>query len=157
MSRKNNLDERQEQALLRIEHNGCWLAFWGLLIAMAVQMIMNGAEQSYTVAGEWVVFMVLAIYMVGACLKNGIWDRRLKPNTTTNLVVSLIAGVATGVFNAIMIVCKYPDKPVASIAAGIFMSVFVFVPCFVLLQISVKILKKKQQKLEEEPDDDKLE
>ncbi|MDD7312724.1 MAG: hypothetical protein PUH78_09820 [Clostridia bacterium] len=28
---KNNLDERQEQTLLRIERNGCWFAFWALL------------------------------------------------------------------------------------------------------------------------------
>ena len=34
---KSNLDERQEQRLLRIERNGCWLAFWGLLVAMGVQ------------------------------------------------------------------------------------------------------------------------
>ena len=37
MKRKNNLDEMQEQELLKIEHNGCWLAFWGLLISMIVQ------------------------------------------------------------------------------------------------------------------------
>lgn len=36
--KKNNLDEMQEQELLKIEHNGCWLAFWGLLAVMAVQM-----------------------------------------------------------------------------------------------------------------------
>ena len=33
--KKNNLDEMQEQELLKIEHNGCWLAFWGLLAVMA--------------------------------------------------------------------------------------------------------------------------
>lgn len=26
---KTNLDERQELKLLKIEHNGCLLAFWG--------------------------------------------------------------------------------------------------------------------------------
>ena len=39
--KKNNLDEMQEQALLKIEHNGCWLAFWGLLAVMAIQMVMG--------------------------------------------------------------------------------------------------------------------
>lgn len=28
---KSNLDERQELKLLKIEHNGCWFAFWGLV------------------------------------------------------------------------------------------------------------------------------
>ena len=32
--RKNNLDERQEQALLYIESQGFWLAWGGLLLAM---------------------------------------------------------------------------------------------------------------------------
>ena len=27
---KSNLDELQELKLLKIEHNGCWLAFWGI-------------------------------------------------------------------------------------------------------------------------------
>ena len=27
---KSNLDERQELKLLKIEHNGCWIAFWGI-------------------------------------------------------------------------------------------------------------------------------
>ena len=29
--KKSNLDEMQEQELLKVEHNGCWIAFWGLL------------------------------------------------------------------------------------------------------------------------------
>ena len=32
--KKNNLDERQEQIMLKIEHNGFWIAFWMLLAAM---------------------------------------------------------------------------------------------------------------------------
>ena len=28
---KNKLDEMQELKMLKIEHNGCWFAFWGLL------------------------------------------------------------------------------------------------------------------------------
>ena len=53
--KKNNLDEMQEQELLKIEHNGCWLAFWGLLAVMAVQMMMRvpGSQM----LGEWIVFM----------------------------------------------------------------------------------------------------
>ena len=36
--KKNNLDEMQEQELLKIEHNGCWLAFWGMLAVMAIMI-----------------------------------------------------------------------------------------------------------------------
>ena len=41
---KNNLDERQELKLLKIEHNGCWFAFWGLLIAIAIQLVAGSME-----------------------------------------------------------------------------------------------------------------
>ena len=37
---KSNLDEMQEQKLLRIEHNGFWIGFWGLVLAMAVQIAL---------------------------------------------------------------------------------------------------------------------
>ena len=59
---KSNLDERQELKLLKIEHNGCWIAFWGLLIVMAIQMIV-GNDSIKNLAGEWVVFMSLALYL----------------------------------------------------------------------------------------------
>ena len=59
---KSNLDERQELKLLKIEHNGCWIAFWGLLIVMAIQMIV-GNDSIKNLAGEWAVFMSLAFYL----------------------------------------------------------------------------------------------
>ena len=93
--KKSNLDEMQEQALLKIEHNGCWLAFWGLLAAMALQMVMRVPGRQ--MLGEWIVFMALSLYIVIACLRKGIWDRHLKANRKTNLIVSLLAAVATGI------------------------------------------------------------
>ena len=91
--KKSNLDEMQEQALLKIEHNGCWLAFWGLLAAIALQMVMRVPGRQ--MLGEWIVFMSLSLYIVIACLRKGIWDRHLKANRKTNLIVSLLAAVAT--------------------------------------------------------------
>ena len=41
---KSNLDEMQEAKLLQIEHKGCWLAFWGLLAAMIVELFVFGVE-----------------------------------------------------------------------------------------------------------------
>ena len=43
---KSNLDELQELKLLKIEHNGCWLAFWGLLAVILTQIaIGNDSKQ----------------------------------------------------------------------------------------------------------------
>ena len=54
--KKSNLDEMQEQELLKVEHNGCWIAFWGLLAAIIIQSILFGsqghADQRYSAAAR---------------------------------------------------------------------------------------------------------
>ena len=144
--KKNNLDEMQEQELLKIEHNGCWLAFWGLLAVMVIQMVMGvpGAQM----LGEWIVFMVLALYIVIACLRKGIWDRHLKANRKTNLIISLLAGAAAGIL--ITVSNPYLSEPldyvlVAGISGG-----FTFVLCFIALSLSTKLYKKRREKLDQE-------
>lgn len=42
--KKSNLDEMQEQELLKVEYNGCWIAFWGLLAAIIIQSILLEAK-----------------------------------------------------------------------------------------------------------------
>ena len=153
MKRKSNLDEMQEMELLKIEHNGCWLAFWGLLAAMVIQSFINGTIDFRPVAGEWIVFMVLALYLGIACARKGIWDRHLKMNVKTNAVCSAAAGLALGAFNAVMIYRTHPTKPVGSVAAGIFIAGLCFFICFGVLTISMKQTRKRQAKMEEEPED----
>lgn len=147
---KSNLDERQEQRLLRIERNGCWLAFWGLLVAMGVQMVMSKGEDVGRVAGEWIVFMVLACYMVWACMKEGIWDRRMKPDWKTNLIASLLAGVAMAVFFYLITDWEVEQKVWTAIVS-FFMT---FVSCYILLMISALVYKKRVEKLELEGDEE---
>ena len=144
--KKNNLDEMQEQELLKIEHNGCWLAFWGLLVVMAVQMVMRVPGRQ--MLGEWIVFMALSLYIAIACLRKGIWDRRLKANRKTNLIVSLLAAVATGIL--VTLSNPYLSEPldyvlVAGISGG-----FTFLLCFAALSISMKLYKKRREKLDQE-------
>ena len=143
--KKNNLDERQEQTLLKIEHNGCWFAFWGLLAAILIQTVFINADYK-SVAGEWIVFMILCIYIAVACLKNGIWDRSLKPNTSTNFIVSLIAGILFGAFTAFKVYHDFPDKIMGCISAGVFSGVMVFALCFICLLLAAGALKKRQEK-----------
>ena len=119
--KKNKLDERQEQALLKIEHNGCWLAFWGLLIAIFVQVIIYGYDFKQ-IAGEWIVFMVLCLYISTSCMKQGIWDRRLEPNPKTNLLLSAGAAVVFGGLMFITILKNFPDKPVGAASAALFIA-----------------------------------
>ena len=64
---KSNLDELQELKLLKIEHNGCWLAFWGLLAVILTQIAI-GNDSKQDLSGEWIVFMCLAAYLTIGCL-----------------------------------------------------------------------------------------
>ena len=152
-AKNNNLDERQEQILLKIEHIGCWLAFWGLLAAILVQEVMYPGELR-AIAGEWIVFMVLCIYILAGCLKNGIWDRRLKPNFRTNLLASFVAAVVVGLFSIAVGLRKMenPDPKgillICAIAAG-----FTFAACLIGLSAAAVATKRKQKQLEEEPEE----
>ena len=142
----------QEQELLKIEHNGCWLAFWGLLIAMIIQSFAFGSMDFRTLSGEWIVFMLLALYLAFACVRRGIWDRKLAMNTKTNLIISAVAGIATGIFNAI-IVFKNFHIPMGTAIAAVITAVITFVICFVILTVMMKQTQKRKAAMEAEPED----
>lgn len=152
---KNNLDERQEQMLLKIECWGCWLAFWGLLAAMFIQMIIDRDGIRY-ILGEWIVFMTLAFYLLISCMRNGIWDRHLKPNKKTNMIGSLLAGVVTGVLYFLI----YRNRGAETgdcLWFALFMAVITFVLCFAALEISAIVYKKRLDRIEnqEEPEEER--
>ncbi len=153
--RKNNLDEMQEQKLLKIERNGVWFAFWSLLAAILVQTVVGIGQENllYSIAGEWIVFMCLAVYMGVSCIRNGIWDRHLKPNMKTNAAVSLITGAACGIVFFFATYFRY-DVLTGSIATGFFMFILVFVLAFLALSVSASLYKKRTARLESESDDD---
>ncbi|MCI6227472.1 MAG: hypothetical protein MR762_00230 [Clostridiales bacterium] len=144
--KKSNLDEMQEQALLKIEHNGCWLAFWGLLAAMALQMVMRVPGRQ--MLGEWIVFMALSLYIVIACLRKGIWDRHLKANRKTNLIVSLLAAVATGIF--VILSNPYLSEPLDYVLVAGLTGGFTFVLCFAALSVCTKLYRNRRNKLDKE-------
>ena len=149
---KNNLDEMQEQELLKIEHNGCWLAFWLLLAAMIIQSIAFGSMDFKTIAGEWIVFMILAVYLAIACGRKGIWDRRIPMNTKSNLIVSLIAAAVMGILNAVMIFKNF-HKPVGTAAAALITAAITFALCFAALTVTMKETEKRKAAMEAEPAD----
>ena len=145
--KKSNLDEMQEQALLKIEHNGCCLAFWGLLAAMGIQMLLKVPGKA--MLGEWIVFMALCVYLLAACLRQGIWDRHLKANPKTNLVVSAVACVAVSIFFGVLFrenASELLDYLLISAIPGI----TVFILCFALMTVCSALYKKRREKLDQE-------
>lgn len=151
MFKNNKLDEMQEQMLLKIEHNGCWGAIWGLLAAMAVQMLL-GAEPR-AMAGEWLVFMALALYIGVACMRAGIWDRRLSNNWKVNMAISLIAALCVGLFQLGFSYLRY-HKPVGSLWGAVISTGITFALCFAAVSIAGRITKKRQAALNLEPEEE---
>lgn len=147
---KSNLDEMQEQKLLQIEHRGCWLAFWGLFIAIYAQLAM-GNKGFEAIGGESIVMLILGAYMLIACIRNGIWDRTLKPNHKTNLTISLITGLAVGGFWFITSYLNY-HMFWGSVATFIFMFIFISLLIFACLSLTSAIYKRKKKHLDEQAD-----
>ena len=140
---KNNLDEMQEQKLLKLESRGFWLIWWALLAAMAVQLLVCGAEAQRHLLGEWAVFMVASVYMVAACIRQGLWDRKLKPNLRTNLLLSLLTGVAMAVFG--LFAFDYWNW-VSALLTGVVTALLVFGG----LQLGVWVVSLRRKELDKE-------
>ena len=149
---KNNLDERQEQALLRSESKGYWLAYWLLLIVIMAQMVLQPIgllDEVPAMLPEWIVFMVLCAYMVVRCRRDNVWDRRLKPDFKTNLLLSLLAGAVVAVLCFLMIYLSQREV-IGSLIAAAFGFVFTTVICLVIMSILAASYKKKRAALEQE-------
>ena len=146
---RNNLDEMQEQKLLRIEHNGCWLAFWGMLAALMIQSALFAGDFRI-IAGEWIVFMVLAVYLCGACMRSGIWSRSLGMDMKTNALASLAAGCVVFLFILVTTGIRYGSWA-GALAGGLIGGGTVFVLCLAALALAARSTRKKLQQLEAEP------
>lgn len=142
-SKKNLLDEMQEQNLLKVESRGFWLMWWGLLISMLVQNVMGIPAESLT--GEWIIFMIASLYSLEECLRNGIWDRHIQANFGANLVGALVTGIAVFVFSFV----QRGYWPGALFSGG-----FTTLLCLVILQIIAGIYRKRHEQLEYTEEDD---
>lgn len=148
-NKKNQLDEMQEQKLLHIEKNACWFAYWALLVSMVIQVFVYKEEVASHIIGEWIIFMCLCLYIGVACIKAGIWDRRLKADASTNIAVSAVAGVVAAVIAGLISYMNF-GMIGGAIAVGIVNFAFISVICFVALTICAKAYKKRLEKMEEE-------
>lgn len=155
MMRKNNLDEMQEQKLLKIEHIGFWLGFWGLAIIIYIQIAMGNSSFAY-IGGETVILIMMSLYMVVDCIRNGIWDRKLKPNLKTNLMISLIAGLVVGGFWFIVSYRNY-HMLAGSFATFVVMFVSVSILALSALTITSAIYKHKKHQLDRQADQEENE
>lgn len=148
--RKCNLDEMQEQKLLKIEHTACWIGFFGLFAAIYVQLAI-GNRGIQAIGGECVVILAMGIYIIAGCIRNGIWDRNLKPSAKTNGIISLISGLLFGGFWGVISYVRY-HKLLGSLAT--FVVAFLMVAGMVLLLLTVlsDAYNRRKQHMDAEAD-----
>ena len=149
--RKSNLDEQQERRLLEIESRGCWLAFWGLLLALIVESVV--IKDLRAIIGEWVLFMGLALYLAISCMRAGIWDRRADMSRRTCLLVSLAAALCAAIFMFGFTYVRY-QKPLGSLYSAAIMGAITFIICYLVLRLAARATKKRQDELNAEPEDE---
>lgn len=147
--KKSRLDEMQEQKMLQIEHNGCWLAFFGLFAVILVQLVYYGMEEAERFAGEWIVFMCMALYLVAACIKNGIWDRRLRPSFQTNLYASAAGGLVGG-FVRFLAAYRQCGDFWAALRIGVIIFFCVLVVCTAVMSLGAFLYRKRVERLDAE-------
>ncbi len=154
-NRKSNLDEMQELQLLKAESRGFWIGFIGLAVAMAIQAFLYGAESmGNMMSGEFIVFLCMGLYLIGSCLRNGIWDRHLKATPAVNIGLSLLAAAVTALFNAILSYRNYHDAFTALIVFAVYF-LMLSVVLSVTLTVCSALYRRKRRKLEEEDSDEK--
>jgi len=153
--KKSNLDEMQEQKLLKIGYYGFWFAYWGLCVAILVQLIIGRAnllDVLQNIASEFVIFIFLSVYATFACLRDGIWSKKSKPNLKTNIVLSLITGIAVAI---ILLLFGIRQQKLIDLSTGGLFYVIVavgfvggIVGTFILLTIFSWLYKGRVKKLE---------
>ena len=145
----DNLDEMQKQTLLKIESRGFWVLWVLLLAALIIESLLGFAPRE--MAAEWFIFMLGSAYSVISDLRAGIWDRRFKPNTKTNAVVSVAGGAVILVWGLI----KFAEFGMGvAVLLAVFLGVCTWVLCFATLQLSMKAYKKRHAELENPKEDD---
>lgn len=149
---KNQLDEMQEQKLRTLESWGFWLTWGALLLSILIQMLVYKEDAGKYLKGEWIVFMASNLYMVIGCVRLGIWSRRGVPSFKGLCLISLLAGLVTGIFVAVYNYLIYGDV-LTALATVILASLFTFVLCLLVLVVSVSAYKKRRQKLDSEGDE----
>lgn len=150
MRKKTNLDEMQEQKLLKIEHTGFWFGLWGLLISIYIQLAM-GHNDFAQIGGEFLILITMSLYILVACIRNGIWDRKLKPNLKTNLMVSLITGLIVGTFWFFVSYYRY-HALTGSFATFIIIFILVSVLTLGTLSIASAAYKCRKHQLDKKAD-----
>ena len=154
--KRNSLDEMQEHKLMKIEGAGFWLAFWGLLAAILIQVVIEPDLKG--VAGELAVFFAMSVYLTAVCLKNGLWSRSPAPTLKGSAIAGAAAAAAVGAILTVRAQLILRSGLSAGFVVTLLLSMaIVFAGCFATMEIARGIYRRRRGRLdgmeeeEEEP------
>lgn len=152
--KKQIVDERERMEMYKIEHYMFWFVFWALIVSIFVQQIFLKADFSQ-VAGEWIVFMLMAVGTLIGDFKGGHYDYISRPGWKSYLAYS-IAGTAAYVFLIIAngMMRGWYDSAADAALVGVVSGAGIFVILYVTFVIAGAWTKKRRKKLEEEFEDE---
>ena len=148
MKRKENdtLDEMQDQKMLKMEEYGYWILFWGLALAVVVQLLLGGSIRQ--VAGELIVLLVGGAYVLATSLKNGLWTRSATPTRKRNAVTGIIPAAVIGILNVIKLIQKKNIDTNDILIAAAF-TVGTYIACFAVLEVLRLLYEKRRSRLDD--------
>ena len=118
-----------------------------LFASLLVQQMVFGIGEWKYMAGEWIIFMCLSMYLFVSCMKNGIWDRRLAPDGKTNFWVSIVAAVFFGVVFAAINYANFHSAEAAG-WTWVIVTILLFVMLFAALSFWTVLFKKRVSAME---------
>lgn len=154
---KKIIDERQEMDMLKVEHIGFWVMFWGLLGAIIIQTILYPADLK-KIVGEMIIFIIGCIVVLIGYIRKGVWDYYTEPTVRNYIIYSVIGTI---IFTIIDIISKYKNIDyfknnniknllIASGITGLSMFVVVFIALFICGTCVTKRRKKLEKEIEDE-------
>ena len=128
---RNQLDEMQDQKLLKLEEYGFWGMFWALVLAIVIQVVAGASIKA--VLGEIIVLLIGGVYISVTALKNGLWTRTSVPTRKGNALASIIPAVLIGAIHIFkMIRSNRLETKGLLITAAV--AAAVYAGCFVILE-----------------------
>jgi hypothetical protein len=144
--RAGNLDEMQNQKLLKLEEYGFWVVFWALLVSIIVQLIAGAGIKE--VIGEIIAFLIGSVYLTITTLKNGLWTRSSAPSRKGNALVSMIPAAVIGALNIFrMIQINGVSANALFVTVGIMAAAYA--GCFAILELFRASSQKPRSELDD--------
>ncbi len=157
MKLKKVVDERQELEMLKVEHIGFWVMFWGLLVSIIWQSFFMEATLQQ-LGAEWIIFMAACVISMIGYVKKGQWDYYSEPSVKSYFLYSSATAVIFGVVFGISRYFKYEmcreQILTRLLPIAIIPSIFIFIITFIALAITGKMVQNKRAKLENEFDEE---